>query len=299
MALRRWFAAAAVVGALAAAQCGDDDSGGPTLAAVNDWAYWLQDIDLGVLGASRFDLAVIDYSRDGGDEGRFSAQEIAALQNSPGGAKIVLAYISVGEAEDYRWYWKESWRPGSPPWLGPENPAWPGNYPVRFWHPDWQAIVFRYLDRLLEAGFDGAYLDRVDVFEEWEAERPTARADMAAFVKSIGAYCRARRPGFYVFPQNGVELIDEAGYASCIDGLGSEDNYFDGEERLPAGEVAYREGFLDRYVAGGKKVLAVDYCRRAASVDEVYRRASGRGYVPYCTVRDLDRLVVNAGHEPD
>ena len=215
---------------LAAVNCGSDDDGGDlTLADVDDFAYWLQDIDLGVLGASRFDLAIIDYSRDGGDAGKFSKNEIAALKGSAGGPKVVLAYISVGEAEDYRWYWRASWEPGDPPWLGRENPEWPGNYPVRFWNPEWQTIVFRYLDRLLEAGFDGAYLDKVDVYEEWSNERPTARADMAAFVAAIADYCRARAPAFYVFPQNGHELIDEAGYAGKIDGLGSEDNYYDGE----------------------------------------------------------------------
>jgi cysteinyl-tRNA synthetase len=285
---------------LTAVNCGSDDDGGDlTLADVDDFAYWLQDIDLGVLGASRFDLAIIDYSRDGGDAGKFSPDEIAALKESAGGPKVVLAYISVGEAEDYRWYWRASWEPGDPPWLGPENPAWPGNYPVRFWNPEWQAIVFEYLDRIQAAGFDGVYLDRVDVYEEWSSERPTARADMAAFVAAIADYCRARAPAFYVFPQNGHELIDEAGYAGKIDGLGSEDNYYDGEKALPPAEVAYREEYLDKYVAAGKKVLVVDYCRRANLIDDVYARAASRGYVPYCTVRDLDRLVVNAGHEPD
>jgi cysteinyl-tRNA synthetase len=283
---------------LAAVNCGEDGDV-ITLAGVNDFTYWLQDIDLGALGASRFDLAIIDYSRNGGDEGRFTNGEIAALKDSPGGPKIVLAYVSVGEAENYRWYWRRSWRPGNPSWLGPENPEWRGNYPVRFWNSDWQTIVFRYLDRLLAAGFDGAYLDKVDVYEEWLSERPTARADMAAFVKAIAAYCRGRDADFYIFPQNGHELIDEPGYAGYIDGLGSEDNYYDGDNPLPASEREYREDYLDKYVAAGKKVLVVDYCRQAGHVDDFYARAAARGYVPYCTVRDLDRLIINPGHEPD
>lgn len=285
---------------LAAVNCGSDDpSGGLTLAEVNDFAYWLQDIDLGVLGASRFDLAIIDYSRDGGDAGKFSRDEIAALKESAGGPKVVLAYISVGEAEDYRWYWRASWEPGDPSWLGPENPEWPGNYPVRFWNPEWQAIVFEYLERILAAGFDGVYLDKVDVYEEWSNERPTARADMAAFVGKIADYCRARKAGFYIVPQNGHELIDEDGYAEKIDGLGSEDNYYDGNDPVPPGDVAYRLDYLEKYVAAEKVIFVVDYCRRADLIDDVYARAIPRGYVPYCTVRDLDRLVVNAGHEPD
>ncbi len=288
-----------VLAAAALLACGDGDDEALTLAAVNDFTYWLQDIDLTALGASHFDLAVIDYSRDGGDGGKFTGDEVAALKDSAGGPKLVLSYISIGEAEDYRWYWKGWWRPGTPSWLGPENPQWPGNYPVRFWDEGWRALVFQYLDRILAAGFDGAYLDRVDVYEYWERERPTARAEMAAFVGDVAAYCRARDAGFLIVPQNGHELIDEAGYASHIDGLGSEDNYYDGDAPVPPAEVAYREGYLDRYVAAGKKVLAVDYCRDAAHIAYVYGRARRKGYVPYCTVRALDRLIINSGFEPD
>ncbi|MCK5828208.1 endo alpha-1,4 polygalactosaminidase, partial [Candidatus Bipolaricaulota bacterium] len=55
-----------------------------------------------------------------------------------------------------------------PEWLLDENPEWEGNYPVQYWHPQWRDIVFVMLDAVLEAGFDGVYLDRVDVYEEFE-----------------------------------------------------------------------------------------------------------------------------------
>jgi hypothetical protein len=63
-------------------------------------------------------------------------------------------------------------------WLEPENPDWPGNYPVQYWRPERQALLFgspnAYLDRALDAGFDGVYLDRVDKFERWKRRRPSA-----------------------------------------------------------------------------------------------------------------------------
>jgi len=297
---RRLLPVAALLLALAAG-CGEDGDGdeGMTLAVANDFTYWLQDINLTQLGASAYDVAVIDYSRDGTEGGKFSAAEVAALKDSAGGAKVALCYVSVGEAEDYRWYWQDGWGPGNPSWLGPENAEWPGNYAVRFWEDGWQNIVYDYLDKILAAGFDGAFLDKVDEYEYWEGERPAARAEMAAFVGEIAAYCRAARPGFVIVPQNGHELIDEAGYAARIDGLGSEDNYFNDDTPLSAEEVQYRESYLDRYVAAGKKVLAVDYCRDEEHINHVYDRCWQKGYVPYCTVRDLDRMIINPGHEPD
>ena len=85
--------------------------------SVDDFAYLLQDIDLEALGETMFDLVIIDYSSDGDEETRFTHEEIQDLKESPGGPKLVLAYMSIGEAEDYRWYWEEPWdadRDGEP-----------------------------------------------------------------------------------------------------------------------------------------------------------------------------------------
>jgi cysteinyl-tRNA synthetase len=97
---------------------------------VRNFAYQLQDIDLAELAASGFDLLVIDYSAEGDDETRFFPEDIAALKAGRGDPKLVLAYMSIGEAEDYRWYWGPSWdadhdgRPDAdaPTWLGSLNP---------------------------------------------------------------------------------------------------------------------------------------------------------------------------------
>jgi len=103
----------------------------------------------------------------------YTAAEIAGLRTKAGGGtRLVLCYVSIGEAEDYRYYWQPGWSPGNPSWLEEENPDWPGNYGVRYWDPAWQAVIFggddSYLGRVLAAGFDGAYLDRIDAFEDFE-----------------------------------------------------------------------------------------------------------------------------------
>ena len=66
----------------------------------NDFDYQLQRIDLQEIGETKFDLVIIDYSRDGSDERKFTADEIDALKSSSGGTKTVLSYMSIGEAED-------------------------------------------------------------------------------------------------------------------------------------------------------------------------------------------------------
>jgi cysteinyl-tRNA synthetase len=265
--------------------------------------YQLQNLDLTAVGATAYDLVVIDYSADGDDATAYTAAQIAALRDSPGGVKIVLSYMSIGEAEDYRFYWQSDWEPGNPPWLDEENPGWEGNYKVHYWDPAWQTIVFSYTDRLLDAGFDGAYLDIIDAYEYYSATRPTAAQDMADFVAAIRAYARARDPDFYIFPQNAPELADEiAGYLDSVDGIGQEDIYYgyeDDDVMTPPEVSAELEGYLDLFKNDGKLVLTVDYATTPAHVDDAYAKSLAQGYVPFVTVRDLDQLTINPGHEPD
>lgn len=53
-----------------------------------------------------------------------------------GGKHLILAYMSIGEAEDYRYYWKDEWKDHPPGWMAGENPDWPGNYKVKYWEAE-------------------------------------------------------------------------------------------------------------------------------------------------------------------
>jgi len=93
-------------------------------------------------------------------------------QKANGGSRLLLAYLSIGEAENYRYYWQNEWDTNKPAWIKAENPNWPGNYKVAYWDEDWQDIIFgkpdSYLQKIMDAGFDGVYLDIIDAFEYFE-----------------------------------------------------------------------------------------------------------------------------------
>lgn len=116
--------------------------------------------------ATNYDMVIMDMFFDGLE---FTSDEIARLRlKKNGGTRMVIAYMSIGEAEDYRYYWDKSWKRGNPSWLDKENPRWKGNYKVKYWNPEWQAIIFDYLSLIINAGFDGVYLDIIDAFEYYE-----------------------------------------------------------------------------------------------------------------------------------
>ncbi len=102
-----------------------------------------------------------------------TSQDLAQIRyKSNGGKRLLIAYVSIGEAEDYRYYWQSQWETDQPIWLDEENPDWPGNYKVRYWEADWQKIIYgnnnSYIKKVLNAGFDGCFLDVIDAYEFFE-----------------------------------------------------------------------------------------------------------------------------------
>jgi len=288
--------------------CDELAESGFKLSEVNDWAYWLQNIDLTELGASAFDLAVIDYSANGGASGEWTTTEIETLRNRGGEQpKFAIAYLSIGEAEDYRYYWQDGWTPGNPSWLGKENPNWAGNYLVKYWEDDWQTIVYDYLDRILAQGFDGIYLDKVDSCWDHEADYPDAPQWMVDFVREISEYGSSKREGFLTIVQNAAPLAaDFPEHPGNVAGIGQEAPYFFATDiprsENPTDDYQGRmelEDDLDSFRAAGGIVLTVDYCNEQANIDYAYQRSAGKGYIPYCTVVDLNELRINNGHQPD
>lgn len=140
---------------------------------------------LAALGASDHDLLIIDLyapGSSGGSSALTSAEVDTLRDKASGDGRLVIAYMSIGEAEDYRPYWDAAWESDPPEWLAGENPDWEGNYKVRYWLESWQEIILgaggasvdtapdadSYLGLILDAGFDGVYLDIIDAFEYFE-----------------------------------------------------------------------------------------------------------------------------------
>ncbi len=126
---------------------------------------------INALADTDFDILLIDlFFHDGT---LLTTADVAALKiKKNGGTRLVICYMSIGEAEDYRYYWKSEWETNPPPWLDKENPDWPGNYKVKYWYKDWQDIICgagdSYLKKIIDAGFDGVYLDIIDAYEYFE-----------------------------------------------------------------------------------------------------------------------------------
>lgn len=140
------------------------------LYIINSGAFASKDEFLDAVRATNYDAVIMDLYHEGT---AFTAAEINSLKTKANfGSRLAICYMSIGEAEDYRYYWQGSWITNPPSWLAAENPDWPGNYKIRYWQADWQNIIYgsdnSYLYKIIDAGFDGVYLDIIDAFEYFE-----------------------------------------------------------------------------------------------------------------------------------
>ena len=245
------------------------------LSSVSSWSYWLQDININQLTDSSADLVVIDYSQDGLDETAFSRAQIQSLKDE---GKVVLAYLSIGEAEDYRFYWQDSWEENPPSFLGEENPDWAGNYKVKYWKREWWRVVVRpYLRKIVSAGFDGVYLDIIDgyyYYGQREGKLRRRANQMVRLVEKIARFGK-RKAGdeFLIFPQNGLTILDDTAdrfknrYLRVIDGVGVESLYYNFYNE---DDKAYRVEKLEELTRENKLILNVEYID-SSSYDDYFQ----------------------------
>lgn len=264
-----------------------------TNANITSWGYQLQNFTIEELSSSSYDLLVIDYSFDGSDEEALSASEIGTIQSS---SKTVISYISIGEAEDYRFYFDNEWLTNAPIWFDQANPDWEGNYKVKFWDEDWQSIIYGYLDKIMSANFNGVYLDIIDAYEFYLEEIPDADQRMIDFVLDISEYCKIHSSfgdGFMIIPQNGEALLVNSAYRNAVDGIGREDVYVlpDDQSKRQSDEILKIEDDLDLLIADGKNVFVVDYTKDPDLISYARSSALERGYISYIGTIELDDLL--------
>lgn len=246
-----------------------------SLNEVKFWAYQIQQLDkpeaIETLAASRYDMLVVDPTVTSNYD--FNAKQmVETLKKSKAydgvHRKLVIAYIDIGEAEEWRWYWQgrptfeqyglcqnsyvteiQSWAP----WVVACDPdGWGGNYPVAYWNPEWQDVVTggtalgsalnlyfnSIMDEVVQDGFDGVYLDWI---EAWEMDAVQQRAkndgknagqEMLNLIQSIKNYGLQSNPSFVVIQQNSSELINEVGVTSlreAVDAIAQEGVWWDGD----------------------------------------------------------------------
>ncbi len=299
------------------------------LGAVRSWACQLTGLDrdgaIDRLVSAPVDLLTIEPTTTVRGMESFPIGDAVARIKAPrnGRHRLVLAYLNIGQAENYRTYWQSDWQcpvdPEAPRdgFLICKDPdGWAGNFPIAFWDPSWRHVVFgspeAMLDRIVAHGFDGVYLDWVlgfadpSVMAAAKREGVDAPRAMAELVRDIRAHARQTRPGFLVVAQNPEGLIDLVPeIADWIDGVAQEGLSHSGgagtdwsspdtggQRRAPTGVASTAEyaARLRKYRERELPVFTMDYAIDPADIEAAAAISRRNGFVPFVSRTPLDRL---------
>ncbi len=284
------------------------DDGAAALSGVRTWAYQLKDVSqdkIDKIAASPFDMVIIDSSMfPDGKEIRLTREQVESMKKKPDGSRrIVIAYFSAGEAEDFRYYWKPEWNKKRPSWVYKADKDWKGDFIVKYWEPAWQKIIYgspnSLIDRIMDAGFDGVSIDRVDAYYYF-GDTNERRTQMVDLIKQISAYMRARNPQIVILAQNAEELLDKADYVSAIDATVKEDLVFGishKEVGNPQGDIEHSTKLLDGSKTKGKRVFVVEYLAKKENIAKAREFMKKHDFVLYVGQRDLYELSNVVGDE--
>lgn len=299
------------------------------LNSIKTWMYQIQGLDeehaVDVLAETEYDLFVIEPGQNFSDWTYDTVSMINDLRYTPyGKRRLILAYIDIGQAEDYRIYWQPDWKAptessaGVPDFLVTIDPdGWSGNYPVAYWKEEWKKLwppSSGIIAELAMLGFDGIYLDWVEAYDDEKViedaiqDKVNPEEEMIQFMEALAAAGDSVTDNFLVFPQNAPYLIDSnpQRYTSVIDGLAVEDTWFHGAgdagwDDPDAGDLQERhdgewttenrllqyQQYLDRNLP----ILSVGYCVSQANAEQVYKDAENMGLIPLVTRVSLSKLT--------
>lgn len=210
---------------------------------VNNWFYFLgfepSEVELQQMVDSVYDMVVLEPIFTDASNTDYEMDVHVSQLHSSSHPKLTLAYIDIGQAEDWRTYWQPGWGIGNPTWIVANDPdGWKGNYPVAYWHPDWQDIWLNpqngYLKQLIDTGFDGIYLDWVEAYSDENVitaalnDGVDPQEEMVSFIQKMRIFTQSLSPGFTIIGQNAIELVEDNSYVAVIDAIAQEQTWFDG-----------------------------------------------------------------------
>ncbi len=208
---------------------------------------------------------------------------------------LLIGYVSVGEAEAYRFYWEKI---KNAPWLLAENPDWKEGFRVDVRDPAWQALILdEVIPRIIAQGFDGVMLDTLDTADYLEETSPEKFKGARGAVTDLVRQIRRKYPGLLLISNNGFSVLEEI--APFLNGMLAEDIYrmpdFEkgGYKEVPEEDRRYKVRILRRIQAERKlPVFNIDYAAEGdrETVRECIREARTLGFKPYIAEKNLSKI---------
>lgn len=220
------------------------------------------------------------------------------LETLSGRGKILLGYISLGEAEKYRSYYKAI---AKKKLLLHDSTLWKNHVVIDVRNPKWaQMVVDELIPPILAQGFDGIMIDTLDSAIEPELSNPKQFPGMKQGAIDLIRAIRVRYPDIKIMVNRGLEILPDI--AADIDMVMAESIYTDWVKNPKRPQLVPKQEYmqyLDMIAKGQEispslRIYSLDYWNMndKRGVKKIYARQREQGFIPYVSTRELNRIFV-------
>lgn len=211
--------------------------------------------------------------------------------------KTLLGYISLGEVEKYRRWYRDVKKEGI---LLRENENWPGSFMVDVRDPRWtKRVIEKLIPQILHKGFDGLIFDTLDNPGILEDENPSEYRGMKEAAANLVKAIRLHYPDIPIMMNRGYSILPMV--ANDITYIMAEDNVttydFKNEKYLMQPKGVFEEQL--KILQEAKKInpklglYALDYWdpNDKETIKQIYEINRKHGLNPYVATIKLNEIV--------
>jgi uncharacterized protein (TIGR01370 family) len=211
--------------------------------------------------------------------------------------KTILGYISLGEVEGHRFFYKRIRQKGI---LMQENPFWKGSYYVDVRDQRWgKFIIEEVIPYILKKGFDGLFFDTLDNQIELERANPEKYAGMVEASINLIKAIRKHFPDIKIMLNRAYQIAPEV--ANDIDMILGEsvfaDYDFENKTYNLVEEDLYRKQVdmlqAVRGINESLKIYTLDYWNPddKEGIQKIYNEQRANGFIPLVSTIDLHQII--------
>jgi len=208
---------------------------------------------------------------------------------------IAYAYLSVGEVGPTRQYANEV----EDDWILGKNEVWNSKV-LDLTNPNWTEFLMRRIDKLVQAGYTGLFLDTMDSYQIY-ANTPEQKKQQEMALGTFVELVTKRHTGIRLIANRGFEVLEQTGRhleAIAAESLfASWDNTAQRYVDVPASD---RQWLLNKLNAAKKRfgldVIAIEYLPpdRREEARQVASSVANLGFTPWVSTPALDYVGVGA-----
>lgn len=209
----------------------------------------------------------------------FTAEDVAYLKNR--GVKKIYSYLNIGSIEEFR----DCYETYSKYTLG-EYDNWPDEKWIDVSNEEWRRYILSKGNELSEKGFDGFFIDNVDVYYMFQTEEIyDGIVDILTQLKSGNKDVIIN--GGDIFVREYIACGEQSG--RIFDGINQEGVYtnynFEQKrfERNTKEHKDYYQEYLEGLLSKGYVVYVLEYADRKKVKKEAIDYANDNGFVVYVT----------------